>query len=297
VTPQPAVAGYVGVEVTMNAQDYSADGVQFEFLPEVQVLALEPSKGPAAGGSLVNVTGSGFSQRAALLGYLSCRFNLSFAPAVWVSEREVHCISPEHAAGVVSVELTQNEQQFTIASVQYEYQHVAIHTLHPGVGPVQGGTLVELRGSHFELPGSRGLYCQFGGAEVVSATHESHQLVRCESPQSHGAFLGPVVVRLINNDAVYTSEVAFTYRSLSTVSRVHPVVGAFEGGTLLTLYGTGFVESLDAYCRFGDVATVPGRLVSAGVLECVTPQPAVAGYVGVEVDDERSGLQRGWRSV
>ena len=37
----------------------------------VAVRALEPSRGPIEGGTFVNVTGSGFSPRAALLGYLS----------------------------------------------------------------------------------------------------------------------------------------------------------------------------------------------------------------------------------
>ena len=33
-----------------------------------------------------------------------------------------------------------------------------------------GGTVVEVAGSGLELPGARGLFCQFGGAEPVAAT-------------------------------------------------------------------------------------------------------------------------------
>ena len=51
----------------MNEQDYSIDGVLFQFQPAVQVLGVEPSRGPVDGGSFVNVTGTGFSHRAALL--------------------------------------------------------------------------------------------------------------------------------------------------------------------------------------------------------------------------------------
>ena len=43
--------------------------------------------------------------------------------------------------------------------------------------------------------------------------------------------IGAVPVRLLNNDAVYGSVVAFTYRELAQVDRVHPVTGMRFGGT------------------------------------------------------------------
>merc|ERR1711965_642362 len=74
-SPLPGGAGYVQLEVSMNGQDFSSEGVQFEYQPAARVRALEPLGGPVEGGTFVNVTGSGFSERASLLGYARCRFN------------------------------------------------------------------------------------------------------------------------------------------------------------------------------------------------------------------------------
>ena len=61
------------------SQQYIQQNKQKKFLNQsikpVAVRALEPSRGPIEGGTFVNVTGSGFSARAALLGYVWCRFN------------------------------------------------------------------------------------------------------------------------------------------------------------------------------------------------------------------------------
>ena len=77
----------MSVEVSTNGQDYSSSGVHFEYQQPVAVRALEPSRGPIEGGTFVNVTGSGFSARAALLGYVWCRFNSTSVAAAWRSAR------------------------------------------------------------------------------------------------------------------------------------------------------------------------------------------------------------------
>ena len=89
-------------------------------------------------------------------------------------------------------------------------------------------------------------------------------------------------MRMLNNDAVYGSVVAYTYRELAGVDHVHPVAGMRFGGTVVTVYGHGFLGDYAASCRFAGVA-VPARLLTAGQLECISPLPAVAGYVAVEV--------------
>ena len=285
ISPLPAVAGYVSVEVSMNGQDYSSTGVHFEYQQPVSIRALEPSRGPIEGGTFVNVTGSGFSARAALLGYVWCRFNSTSVAVAWRSSTELHCISPRHQAGAVSVELTQNEQQYTRDNVRFEFEVVAAYTIQPNTGPIAGGTRVEILGSGIEVPDARGLYCQFGAMDPVSATHASRERVICVAPPSEAGVIGAVPVRLLNNDAVYGSVVAFTYRELAQVDRVHPVAGMRFGGTLVTVFGSGFLGDAAAMCRFGPVA-VPARLLTLGhpgQLECISPLPAVAGYVSVEV--------------
>ena len=151
ISPLPAAAGYVSVEVSTNGHEHSATGVQFEYQQPAAVRALEPSRGPMEGGTFVNVTGSGFSPRAALLGCVWCRFNSTSVAAAWRSSSEMHCISPRHACGGVSVEVTQNEQQHTRDGVRFEFEVVAAYSVRPSTGPVAGGTRVAVHGAGIEV--------------------------------------------------------------------------------------------------------------------------------------------------
>jgi hypothetical protein len=173
VSPAPAAPGYASVEVSMNGQDYSAGGVHFEYQPPASVRALEPSRGPVEGGALVNVTGSGISRRAALLGYLRCRFNATSVAAAWRRSAEAHCVAPAHASGVVRVELTQDEQQHTRDGARFEYELLGARSVHPGAGPLAGGTLVEVRGAGLEPAGARGAFCQFGSSLIPESQFPS----------------------------------------------------------------------------------------------------------------------------
>ena len=175
-----------------NGRDFSASGVQLEYVRPVAAAAVEPGRGPVGGGTFVNVTGSGFSARAALLGYTWCRFNSTSVAAAWRSSTELHCVAPRHQTGVVSVEVTQNEQQHTSDGVRFEFEVVAAYSVYPSSGPVDGGTMVEVRGAGIETPDARGLFCQFGAAEPVSATHASRELVLCVVPGSIGGAIGTV---------------------------------------------------------------------------------------------------------
>ena len=166
--------------------------------------------------------------------------------------------------------------------IRDRFEVVASYSVYPNTGPTAGGTLVEIMGAGIEVPDARGLFCQFGGADPVSATHASRERVICVVPPSEGGAIGAVPVRLLNNDAVYSSVVAYTYRVLASVDRVHPVAGVRGGGTLVTVFGSGFVGDAAMVCRFATVA-VPARMLTPRQLECTSPLPAVAGYVAVEV--------------
>ena len=124
--------------MSSNGQDFSSTDVHFEYQRPVAVRALEPSRGPIEGGTFVNVTGSGFSARAALLGYTWCRFNSTSVAAAWRSSTELHCVAPRHQTGVVSVEVTQNEQQHTSDGLRFEFEVVAAYSVYPTSGPLHG---------------------------------------------------------------------------------------------------------------------------------------------------------------
>ena len=135
--------------------------------------------------------------------------------------------------------------------------------------------------SNMHPPASRGIFCHFVGAGVVSASYDGEEAVRCITPAMHTP--GWLAVHAINNDAVYASSVSFEYLGPVAISSVEPVSGLLSGGTLLRVRGSGFMPSAGAFVRFGTVRTVVARVLSSTLLECTSPSHVQTGLVPVEL--------------
>ena len=94
---------------------------------------LKAAYAKSTSGTSVAMIGDGFSRRSALLGYTQLRFNTTRVPAVWVSTTELRAVAPRHSAGLVSVELTQNDQQY-VGSLRFEYEDATAHSVTPSSG-------------------------------------------------------------------------------------------------------------------------------------------------------------------
>ena len=215
------------------------------------------------------------------------RFNTTSVPAVWVSSEELRCTVPEHTTGLVSVEVTQNEQQYTSSSVHFEYEDVAAYSIEPASGPVRGGTTVLVRGASLhDAPGGGeyGAWCSFAGLDVVGASFDGEGTVRCVTPAAERT--GAVTLHLVHDDAVLPTSVAFRYHAPMVVSSVEPVVGVLSGGTLVRVRGSGFspsAPSAQLVVRVGERAIVGARVLSATLLECTTPSQLLPGPLALEV--------------
>ena len=168
----------------------------------------------------------------------------------------------------------------------------------PLLGPVEGGTQLTVIGSHFRE--SSTLVCRFGrgsGATVSARYVDSYQL-ECASPVSAGASAKSIEVSL--NGQQFTSfGVAYTYTGAVAVSSVWPVQGSAEGGTPLTVHGSGFTSASESLgylqCRLNGTV-VRAELLSGGDSLVCASAASWAGYVSVEVstngaDFTSDGLQ------
>ena len=93
----PATDGYeVAVEVSINGgRTYTSGGFRYRYYHEAVVISLSPSSGPAAGGTLVSVSGYSFQAVADL----QCAFGgLRRVPATLVNFRMIRCRSPAQTA-------------------------------------------------------------------------------------------------------------------------------------------------------------------------------------------------------
>lgn len=98
-------------------------------------MSIWPTTGPSVGATRVTVTGIGFVGTE----LLSCKFGtLSSVDASWISATQLECYSSPHAVANVSLEVSNNNQQFTADGVVFGYQAVAtVTSLSNTRGPVR----------------------------------------------------------------------------------------------------------------------------------------------------------------
>ena len=269
-------AGPVAVEVSNNNQDFTSNAVSYLYDDNAAVTDLTPTSGPATGGSAVTVNGANFVNTANLM----CRFGAVIMPATYTTATRLVCQSPAGAIGSVSVEVTNNNQDYTSNSIAFLYQSVAtVLTVLPVSGPVTGATNVTVVGSNFvgTTP-----YCRFGTTAGVVAQRVSASLLFCQSPATAA---GSVAVEVTNNNQGYTSNaVQFLFVAAASVVSISPTSGPAAGNSPVTVVGTNFVSSSHLVCRFGSLSPVAASWLTVTTLACTAPT-AAAGSVALEVSN------------
>jgi hypothetical protein len=85
----------------------------------IVVTSVVPTSGPSSGTTLVVVRGTGFLNSDQLY----CSFGTqTLQVATWTSTTELRCRAPAEVAGTVSVEVTNNNQDYSSSAVEYLYQ-------------------------------------------------------------------------------------------------------------------------------------------------------------------------------
>ena len=294
-------AGSLAVEVSLNGQSVSSDGVQLEYIvadpnlastytvyeghsvfpngPEIETLSLY--FGPREGGTVLTVAGVGF-----VVDVTMCVFvGVGSVPSIVQNVQQTVCTTPPNPTGGarVLVRLTNDGVNMSESSVGFEYYTspvltaVALPTATAS-GPEAGNTVpVIIAGVHFlRLPP---LLCRFG-AQSVAGTWRSDKLVACvppdQSPQT-------VNVSVSLNGVDYSSSVTtFTYQPLSSVLSVSPTTSPMRGGVMLTVSGGNFLvlSSHSLYCLVGSAPTVRifASVVDDGTLLCQTPSTTDLGW-------------------
>ena len=216
-TPQWAAAGAVEVEVSSNGQQFSSGGAAFTYASAASVSSVWPVQGSAEGGTPLTVYGSGFTAASESLGYLQCRLNGTVVRAqrlAGAADAAV-CVSGAAAAGYVSVEVSTNGLDFTADGVEHEFVKISLRKAAPSSGPVAGGTLVLLTGSHFF---NTDLSCRFGDMDPVPAIVLSTSSLRCVAPSSFT--VGQVVLQLVSYATTLFAGLTYKYDAELVVSAV-----------------------------------------------------------------------------
>ncbi|MFE9889246.1 IPT/TIG domain-containing protein [Streptomyces scopuliridis] len=263
----PAGAGSVQVTVTTPGGTSSQFVTYTYTAASVPVLtSVVPGSGPAAGGTTVVLTGTGFS------GATAVRFGATAATSFTVnSGTQITAVAP---AGTGTVQVTVTTPGGTSNGIPYTYVTASVPVLTsvvPGSGPTVGGTTVTLTGTGFSIATA----VRFGATAATSFTVVSDTHITAVAPAGTGTVQVTVTTPGGTSDGI-----PYTYVTVPVVSGVSPDQGPLSGGNSVTLTGTGLAGATAVF--FGATAATSFTVLSPTQIIAVAPVGA-AGPVQVTV--------------
>jgi hypothetical protein len=263
----PSGVGQVDVIVT-DAGGTSAANANDKFSYTPSVTNVSPNSGPAAGGTPVTITGTGFVSGATVA------FGVNSATSVVVmNATTITCTSPAGTLGAtVDVIVTDaGGTSAANANDKFTYNNApTVTNVNPNSGPTAGGTPVTITGTGFVS----GATVAFGVNAATSVVVMSATTITCTSPAGVGQV--DVIVTDANGASTANANDKFSYTP--SVTNVSPNSGPAAGGTPVTITGTGFVSG--ATVAFGVNAATSVVVMSATTITCTSP----AGTAGTMVD-------------
>ncbi|MFF1571255.1 IPT/TIG domain-containing protein [Leifsonia sp. NPDC058292] len=266
VTTPAGGPGAVSVVVQSPAGDTDAGDFTFDAVPAIA--SLDPTSGPQTGGTVVTITGTGFT------GSTGVTFDGVAGTAVTVvDDTTITVTTPPHLPGPVDV-VVQNPNGAS-APADYTYVAVAgattITGLTPDHGPVAGGTVVTITGTAF----TGATQVTFDGTPGTALTVVNDTTITVTTP-AHAA--GPVDAVVTGATSTSPAE-TYTYDPSTTVDTVTPGSGPESGGTTVTIAGQCFTGATGVL--FGATPATSFTVVDDATITAVTP--AGVGIVDVTV--------------
>jgi hypothetical protein len=205
----PAGSGVADVTVTTpGGKSATSSADEFTYIVAPAVTGVSPASGPAAGGKLVTITGTG------LTGATVVDFGTTAATGVTVvSSTKITADSPS-GSGVVDVTvITPGGTSATSSADDFTYIGApAVTGVSPSSGPAAGNTLVTITGSGF----SGATVVDFGTTAGTDLVIVSSTKITADSPAGTGAV--DVTVTTPSGTSATSSADDFTYVSFQTVT-------------------------------------------------------------------------------
>ena len=143
----------------------------------LDLFAIEPSRGPAAGGNTVAVTGENLPADAVVsLG------GAALEDQVRRNTCRITGVAPGGAPGAADVVLTSSRGTITLPGAYQYIPAPVLQSIAPSNGPPEGGTLVTIKGDHFisEVPGD--VTVTLGGLALVDVVVADAQTITGITP-------------------------------------------------------------------------------------------------------------------
>ena len=187
-----------------------------------------------AGGSVIELSGSRFNH------IVACRLGNSSTASSKVDANRIICRAPpaQHA-GIVSIELvSKTDLNFAISGFTFAYVALSLSSASPSSGPTHGGTLVRLSGVAM-LPS----ICVHDDGSAWTSRYESRTLIVCKSPGRPQAGRSFIHFGGLSQGKWNYPPIMFNYYVEPQVATIAPSHGPAFGGTDVTLWGTGVLQT------------------------------------------------------
>ena len=258
-----APAGTGSVQVTVTSPGGTSNGVFYTYLVVATLTSVSPDQGPAAGGTTVTLTGTGFVGAV-----LNVKFGAVATSFTVNSATQITAIAPP---GVGTVQVTVTTDGGTSNGVPYTYAVApTLTSVSPDQGPAAGGTSVTLTGTGFTGVSA----VSFGAMAATSFVVDSATQITAVAPAGTGTV--QVTVTTVGGTS---NGVLYSYVAVPTLISVNPIAGPVVGGTNVTLTGTDLTTTESV--TFGGVVA-PFTVISETQVVAVTP-PGAAGAVDIVV--------------
>ena len=252
--------GNVTVGLTMNRIDYEISATLFTYEDIVVIKDVLPSFGPTAGSTLVTIEGKDFTDSPAL----KCQFGNHAVDATFVTTEKVLCKSPQRAAGVTTIKLTTNDQDFGYNEFSFSYfDMLSVSHVWPLHGPSQGGSVLTVSGAGFQAPIT--LQCafvppqnmdslisrwdadHFQGMQTSLTKFVSSTAVACVVPPNPPMTFTLVLSKPSESIPLYNN--SFHYYVDPVVTQIRPTEASNSRNTVITIVGVNFHVSSFAACN------------------------------------------------
>lgn len=251
---------------------------------------VSPAAGPSTGGTIVSITGTGF--------HPGTEVSFGLQPGGDTLTTDLHNLtvkSPMYGAtGPVDLVLDTPYGSTTLKNGFYYFdpvdppQGVQVLLAVPDQGPLTGGNTVAVVASGLDADETT---VYFGAkAATVLDVHPDVNTVLVEAPPG---VPGSVSVGVTTPAGQGSLPAGYTYWKDFQVTEVSPPSGPSEGGTPVTIWGTGFEAG--ATVRIGGLPATQVKLLSGSAISAVTP-PGSPGSATVRVlqDTAEAVLENGF---
>ena len=303
--------GCCPVRVSTNLIDFyggiNNSDIHYVYDERSVIRIISPAHGTSNGGTLVQLTGSGFVPPGPQM-KLFCIFGSKYVAAQYVDSTKVICISPAHSICKVVVSVKQYSMTGASGPISeslaiFEFvEDIQVHSIVPRNLPfLKGEHTYEftIYGSHFQDYPS--LSCAFAKETikssllnttiVVRGRYINSKKVKCEIRDIFVKLNEPLIISVSTNRKDWSNSLHVPIVPMHSVSSIFPTSGSRYGGTKVRITGKKFIKSDTLACKFNYVTTNAIFLTQDYIYCIAPPYQKIMGSTNVNLMVTNNGHQ------